>query len=236
MSDPAVPGSINFREVVGIPATSGVVRPGVLFRSGNLAGLDDAGVRAIAELGIRQVIDLRADDEVTRDPSRVPESATIQRVPIFLGSVSSFFSSDVSLTGLYRAMITESGERIVQVIRALIADRPAVVHCTVGKDRTGVSVALILAAVGAEEDAIVADYARTEALLPEERNRQVLARLRAAHPEAQHLADLATRSPAPVMREFLAWVREQYGSVPEYLAGHGLTEAELIELRDVLVT
>ena len=39
------------------------------------------------------------------------------------------------------------------------------VHCTAGKDRTGVAIALLLDAVGAERDAVVADYAASEANL-----------------------------------------------------------------------
>ena len=52
-------------------------------------------------------------------------------------------------------------------MRGIIADQPVLVHCTVGKDRTGVTVALTLAAAGVDDDeAVVADYARTEELLP----------------------------------------------------------------------
>ena len=162
-----VSGALNFRDVGGLPASGGVTRAGVLFRSGNLAGLDDAGRDALVGLGIRRVVDLRADDEVAVEPSRVGglDLETI-RIPLFLGSVASFFVEDRSLADVYRGLVDESADRMVAVARAVIAGAPALVHCTVGKDRTGVAVALLLDAVGVEHDAIVADYARTEAMLP----------------------------------------------------------------------
>jgi protein-tyrosine phosphatase len=110
------------------------------------------------------------------------------------------------------------------------------VHCTVGKDRTGVTVALTLAAAGVDEDQVVADYARTEGLLPQGRNRQIVEWLRKSHPEAVHLEDLATKSPAPVMRALLAGVGEAYGTPADYLRAHGLGDDELTELRRILIT
>ncbi len=59
-----VPGALNFRDVGGLPAGSGATRPRVLFRSGNLARLTGEGCRALADLGVRRIVDLRADDEV----------------------------------------------------------------------------------------------------------------------------------------------------------------------------
>ena len=231
-----VSGALNFRDVGGLPASGGVTRAGVLFRSGNLAGLDDAGRDALVGLGIRRVVDLRADDEVAVEPSRVGglDLETI-RIPLFLGSVASFFVEERSLADVYRGLVDESADRMVAVARAVIAGAPALVHCTVGKDRTGVAVALLLDAVGVEHDAIVADYARTEAMLPARRNARVLAYLRSVHPDARHLEDLATRSPAPVMHELLEDVRERFGSGAGYLVAHGLRVDEVDALAEILI-
>jgi len=234
--DPLVSGAVNFRDVGGLPAGTGVTRSRMLFRSGNLAQLDAAGVTSLGGLGIRRIIDLRADEEVTRSPSRVEGLDLVtQRVPLFLGSVASFFAEDVSLEEMYRRLVEDSAAGVVEVVRGIVTDQPVLVHCTVGKDRTGVTVALTLAAVGVDEDAIVADYARTEGLLPAVRNRRVVELLRSMHPSAVHLEDLATRSPAPVMRALLGSVAERHGSAGDYLRAHGLSDGELTELRRVLV-
>ena len=233
---PLVSGADNFRDVGGLRAGARRTRTGVLYRSGNLAGLDDAGVSALRALGIRRIIDLRADDEISHAPSRIEGLDIVtQRVPLFLGSVESFFADDVGLDEMYRRLVVDSSGGVVDVVRGIIADQPVVVHCTVGKDRTGVTVALALAAAGVDEDEVVADYARTEGLLPQWRNRRVVEWLRSMHPAAVHLEDLATRSPAPVMRAMLAEVREDYGSPAEYLLASGLSREELAELGRVLV-
>jgi protein-tyrosine phosphatase len=159
-----------------------------------------------------------------------------QRVPLFLGSVASFFADDISLEEMYRRLVDDSADGVVQVVRGIVADQPVLVHCTVGKDRTGVTVALALAAAGVDTDAVIADYARTEALLPRWRNARVVEKLRSMHPGAVHLEDLATRSPAPVMRDLLADIGARYGSAAGYLRAQGMGDDELAELRRVLIT
>jgi protein-tyrosine phosphatase len=231
-----VPGALNFRDVGGLPASGGVTRDGVLFRSGNLARVGEAGRTALHGLGVRSIVDLREDDEIAFEPTDLGDlPIAVQRVPLFAGSLASFFEADVTLGALYRALIDGSGAAIVDVVRRVVADAPVLVHCTVGKDRTGVVVALTLAAAGVEEEAIISDYARTEALLPPERNARVLSYLQRSHPEARNLVDLATRSPAPVMRALLAELREQYGAPVEFLRAQGLHDDELAELRRVLI-
>lgn len=232
----SVPGTLNFRDVGGLSAGASVTRDGVLFRSGNLAQLPEDGRGALAALGLRRIVDLREDDELLRDPSLI-EGLGIDtvRAPLFLGSTASFFTNDVSLAEMYRGLVDDAATRIVEVVRAVLADQPVLVHCTVGKDRTGVTVALILSAVGVDRDAVVADYARTETLLPAERNERVVEFLRQMHPEAVHLEELATRSPAPVMQGLLDDLTVRYGAPVEYLRAHGLTDDEIIELRRVLL-
>lgn len=234
--DPVVPGAVNFRDVGGLPVGDSRTRAGMLFRSGNLAQLDEGGVAALADLGIRRIIDLRADDEVAYAPSRLGDLAIpTRRVPLFLGSVASFFADDIPLAEMYRRIVDDSADRVVEVVRGILADQPVLVHCTVGKDRTGVTVALTLAAAGVQSEAIVADYARTEALLSEWRNTRVVAMLRSMHPGAVHVEELATRSPAPVMRDLLAGVTARYGSPTDYLRANGMRDDELVELRRILI-
>lgn len=234
---PVVPGAINFRDVGGLPAGERVTRPGVLFRSGNLARLGDGDREALRGLGLRRIIDLRDDAEVAAEPSQV-EGLDVQtvRAPLFLGSAASFFLEDISLAGMYRALVDTAADRIVEVVRAVLDDQPVLVHCTVGKDRTGVTVAVMLSAVGVDPDSVIADYARTETLLPPERNARVLAFLRQMHPDARHLEDLATRSPAAVMHDLLTDLGHRYGSAGDYLRAHGVADDELRELRRALLT
>ncbi|UWF78255.1 tyrosine-protein phosphatase [Microbacterium neungamense] len=228
-----IPGVHNIRDVGGIPAGASRIREGVLYRSGQLARLTPEG-SALLSRRVRRVIDLRDDAEVAAEPSALT-GLPVTRIPLFLGSVSSFFTEDMSLADMYRHLVEDAAPRLVEAIRVLAEGEPTLVHCTVGKDRTGVTVALALSAVGADRDAVVADYALTASLLPETRTRAVIEYLKAHMPDARHAIDLATASPAPVMRELLEEIDRRHGSVAGYLRAGGMSQGELDRLRAALV-
>lgn len=228
-----IEGVNNVRDVGGMPADGGRIRSGVLLRSGQLSAATTAGAVELRRR-VSHIVDLRDGEEVAAEPSEI-EGPDTTHLPLFLGSVRSFFEADTSLDGLYLHLLEESAERLVAAIRIIAKGEPTLIHCTVGKDRTGVTVALALAAVGADREAIIEDYALTESQLPPERSRRILAYLRDQHPEAVHAAALATQSPAPVMRALLEGVDERWGSAAGYLRANGMTDAELTDLRRALV-
>ncbi|QMU97797.1 tyrosine-protein phosphatase [Microbacterium esteraromaticum] len=229
----AVGGVANIRDVGGMAAGSSRVRAGVLFRSGHLAQLTAEG-GAILSGRVRHVVDLRDDIEVEREPSALTGVPTT-RIPLFLGSVGSFFAQNMDLAAMYRHLIDESAPRLVDAVRVIAAGEPTLVHCTVGKDRTGVTVALALSAVGADRDAVVSDYALTASQLPPERNRAIVQYLRAHLPDATNAVELATASPAPVMAALLADIDARYGSIAAYLRQAGMSQAELDALSAALL-
>lgn len=228
-----IDGLWNVRDVGGIRTSTGVIREGRLLRSANLAKVTASGAKDLASR-IDHIIDLRADDEVYADPSVVDGPMTTH-LPLFHGSVVSFFEEDASLETLYRHLLHESGDRLVSALRIIAKGERTLVHCTVGKDRTGVTVALALDAVGADRDAIVADYALTASQLPAERNRRIAEFLRAQHPEALNAIQLATESPAPVMEAILQMIDAEWGSSTEYLRAHGFSDADRESLVRALV-
>ncbi|WP_341934879.1 tyrosine-protein phosphatase [Microbacterium sp. LWO14-1.2] len=228
-----IDGVTNVRDVGGMPAEGGRIRSGILLRSGQLSGATTSGADALRHR-VNRIVDLRDGEEVAAEPSEI-EGPETTHLPLFLGSVRSFFESDTSLDDLYLHLLEESGDRLVAAIRVIAEGEPTLVHCTVGKDRTGVTVALALSAVGADRDAVIDDYALTESQLPAERSRRIAAYLRSQHPEAVHAVALATQSPAEVMRTLLAVVDERWGSAAGYLRANGMTDAELAALRSTLV-
>ena len=101
---------------------------------------------------------------------------------------------------------------------------PVLVHCAAGKDRTGVVVALALAAAGVGASAIIADYVRTG-----ERIGAIMARLRAS---ATYAADLEASATSPASRAPSAWavlevLDERYGGPSGWLAAQGFDPARL---------
>lgn len=228
-----IPGVANLRDVGGMPAGRSRIRSGVLFRSGQLAGLTPEG-DVLLRARVRHVIDLRDDAEVLAEPSAFT-GIPVTRIPLFLGSVGSFFAADMNLAGMYRHLVDDAAPRLVDAIRIIAQGQPTLVHCTVGKDRTGVTVALALSAVGADRDAVVADYALTASQLPVARTQAIVGYLRTHMPDARNAVELATASPAPVMAELLAGIDECHGSVAGYLKEAGLTDDELRALRTALL-
>lgn len=229
-------GVVNFRDLGGLPAGAGVTRPGVLFRSGALSRLDEGGRRELQRLGIRRIVDLRSDEEVEHEPSHT-EGLGIEtvRALMFVGSVASFVAQGLTLEEAYAQLLDGSGACIARVVTQLAEGHPTLVHCAIGKDRTGVSVAVTLAAAGVDEDAIVADYAATEAQLPQDRAEQVLEWLTRTHPGDSSLEELYLRSPARAMTATLHHLRQRHGGASAYLRTHGVGDAQLAQLRKRLL-
>jgi protein-tyrosine phosphatase len=72
-------GAWNFRDVADGTAA---LRPGRLYRSGELSRLDDDGRDTLCRLGITDVADLRATREVTRrGPGLVPDGVEVHLLP-----------------------------------------------------------------------------------------------------------------------------------------------------------
>jgi len=105
------------------------------------------------------------------------------------------------------------------------------VHCTAGKDRTGVAVALILDAVGVDRDAVVADYAVSERNLAGPWADRMLAGIeQMGAPLTPELRELVTGTPPAAIERALAWL-DEHGGAAAYLRSGGLTDAELGALR-----
>ncbi|UKA69004.1 tyrosine-protein phosphatase (plasmid) [Arthrobacter sp. FW306-05-C] len=236
----AVEGTYNFRSAGGYAASGRTVREGKLFRSDGLHQLTDAGRAHLAELGIRRVIDLRDRTELEQSPSRL-EGLPIEsrHNPIFDSGKIPGAADSVTLQDIYGLMISLYAQRLTDAVR-LIADSgadPVLVHCTAGKDRTGVVIALALLAAGVDREHVIRDYAATEANLAGDWSEMMLAAL-AKHPglEAvgENLREIISASPAAVLSTTLNLVEESYGSAEGLLTAHGFSNADLQRLRDVL--
>ena len=180
MTDPAWPHIINFRDAGGCPGAGGrLVKKGLVFRGSHLNGAADDDMAKLAALNIGLVFDLRSVHEAGERPDRVPAGAQYRRVsgvPSMDHSareslswdelIVHLSSSDEALTaaetfqyGVYAEMIRTS-----EAFKALLGEllthpgRPVFVHCSAGKDRTGVATAILLTLLGVSHDDVLADY------------------------------------------------------------------------------
>ena len=167
----SVDGAPNFRDIGGYETADGRrVRYGKLFRSGMLVGVSDEGVAALEALGIRTVVDLRTQVEVDAlGPDRLPDGVRVVhiRVPsagadpmVVEAFKTGHFPYLPDLVSVNRAYITDDAAEFGDLLTLLAdtANLPTVVHCLGGKDRTGVSTALLLTILGVPWPTVRQDY------------------------------------------------------------------------------
>lgn len=236
----AVEGTYNLRSTGGYAAGSRTVRHGKLFRSDGLHGLTTAGRAQLVELGIRRVIDLRDQTELEQSPSRLDGlPIDVRHNPIFDAGRVPGAADSITLQDIYALMISLHAQRLADAVR-LIAESgtdPVLVHCTAGKDRTGVVIALALLAAGVDRRQVVRDYEATAANLAGEWTEKMLAAV-TKHPRlgavGESLREIITASPAAILSTTIDLVEENYGSARDLLSTHGFSEADLQRLTDVL--
>ncbi|WP_353810276.1 tyrosine-protein phosphatase [Agromyces sp. SYSU T00194] len=234
-----IPGTVNFREVGPLPAATGTVREGVLFRSDALHALGDPGRQALRDLGVGIVIDLRDEYEVANRPDDLDGlDVELLRLPVFEGSGASAGQPGITLDALYARIVTQHTGVVIDALREIArADgRSVIVHCTAGKDRTGVVTALALLAVGVDRDLVLDDYASTEQYLAGPWLEQMVAMLgEYGVADSPGLRMLMGGSPREALASALDLIDHRHGSTREYLLAGGLTLDELAALERVLV-
>lgn len=229
-----VPGTYNFREVA-----PGVLAPGVLYRSDALHRLDRAGRRRIREFGIGTVLDLRSTiDRGVSGRDRLRGTGAV-RVGIPIDGTPRRIDLDtISLSGVYRTILSRHRSALGRIVREIAAsDGAVVVHCTAGKDRTGLVVALVLEAIGIDRAVTLADYAATAANLEGEWTERMLRKARTFRVRiTDEVVAVLTGSPSQVLADALDWIDDDYGGVSVYLAGAGVDDTVLTALRDKLLS
>ena len=219
--DLLVGGLVNIRDLGGLPTRDGRrVRTGQLLRSDSLGGLTDDGVTMLTRtVGVRLVLDLRTPEECRREGIAPLGSFGVGYRNVPLVPQSALTEQDAAaglatnLLDDYLAHLDVSGGVLIEGFEMLAggAALPAVVHCTAGKDRTGIFVGLLLDLLEVEREEIVADYAATAPNMV-----TVLERIRSsAFFQANGLAQAPSwifEAEPETMRSFLQVVDERFGS------------------------
>ncbi|MBS9372395.1 tyrosine-protein phosphatase [Rhodococcus sp. B50] len=225
-----VDGVFNVRSVSGPYLT-----PGRLFRSATLDHMTDEGRKTLEQNGIRTVIDLRDNRE--RPGNTATASWNVLHHPLYDPVTGPPRSGEI--TAIYRALLDERGSALTDAVRALAySPAPALVHCTAGKDRTGLVVAVAAAAVGVPDSAILDDYSRSGPRLRpyrEDAVRVLLSDLALDPAQYAESVELHLDSPASALQSALDHIRRRHGSVTGYLEAHGFTTDDLAALRTLLL-
>ncbi len=223
---------VNVRDLGGLRCGTGTLRSGVLVRASMIGTLSPDGLAEVHAHGIRTVIDLRWPDEVARQPSFFADGMSYRNVPVDAGLRLKLHEH--ALAGAMQeqiAVLAQPDSGLRDAIEAIAAAEPAiVVHCQAGRDRTGIVIALLLAAIGVTTEDIVGDYCASDVELASEYER-----FGVDHPEvvpviAEHVAHRAW-----VVAELLKATESGYGGAAGYLAHMGVSPGSIARLRAMLV-
>jgi protein-tyrosine phosphatase len=215
----------------GYPTTDGAyTRWRSLLRADDLAQLSELGLQALADYGVRTILDLRWPEEATRHPSPVPER--LPELHYARISLLTYTEDEWRLRArdaakeLWKCVVLEHVRAELRHVLGFIAaapPEPLLFHCVAGKDRTGLIAALLLALADATPAAIAYDYTVSSENLREGYLRR--------YPDTERERILeALRCPAEGAYNMLAFL-EGVGGVRGYLTQIGLSAAEITRLR-----
>ncbi|MQS13000.1 tyrosine-protein phosphatase [Streptomyces kaniharaensis] len=219
-----IPGVRNFRDAGGI----GALRRGVLYRSGSFHTLTEEGARRLKALGLRTVIDLRSPFELEVWPDLWHcldhETLNLPTLPANREDLDRPWPEDQA--ELYPFMAETAGPSLAATVRRLATPGalPAVVHCAVGKDRTGLTIAVLQSLLDASEADITAGFLLSNA---------GLGLLDGPTPYRDETGTERVSRPvyAALLASALAWIGTHHGSISGYLRAHGVTDEDLSALR-----
>lgn len=157
-------GCNNVRDLGGLGGQLGRTRPGVVVRADNVAKLGPKGWRAARDYGIRTIIDLRSYEECASDLRLKPPDFNLSHVPLEDLAAEDFWDDVRERLGTPRyfsAFLRRFPERTAAVVEAL-AQSPTggiVIHCGLGRDRTGIAAIVLLTLAEVDHSSIADDYA-----------------------------------------------------------------------------
>ncbi|MGB0388660.1 MAG: tyrosine-protein phosphatase [Ardenticatenaceae bacterium] len=243
-------GATNFRDLGGYRTIDGRrVAWGRVYRSSQLSALSDKDLKYLLNLGLKQVCDLRTMREVALQPDRLPEELGYLHSPVHRAEEFPIRQRDVlfkrdrlreAWTKMYIDLLIDQKAQAFGNLLRRFADAeqlPIVFHCTAGKDRAGITSALLLLALGVPEEVVVADYSLSNLHYAQlsQKVQQRLPQIGWVGISIDQFQPFLEANPA-TLRATLAHIRTKYGSVLAYLHHAAALDHEVIaRLKDNLL-
>lgn len=246
--DGGIPGAVNLRDLGGYASRLGRglrVRQGRVFRSGITHQIEAEGLNRLARhYGIRRILDLRSDRECERDGLLSADSHGIEvhRYPVYGTTAVTpggereryalMVRREYDWADRYRVLASEFPQSFVELIASLAREggTPAIFHCSAGRDRTGVTAALLLEVLGVTREDIATDYAMTGERLAPHVWRYAHIRDSMGFSDAE-IVELFRTEPEDMLR-FLSWLSEAHDGAEAYLLRHGMQADDIRSLRE----
>jgi len=244
---------LNFRDIGGLPTEAGgILRPGIIFRSEGPANFEPIHREELGALGIRLVCDLRADAERAKDPNDWAAGARLLNLDITadlrvqtndgwmaLKNDPTPQAARKALLNNYSAIPGAIRPHLRELITAIVeGETPVFIHCTAGKDRTGVMMALLLKALNVSDDLVFADYLRSDIFA---QNLRLRGGIHEQFEEtfnfrpSEALIDAMIGVDLAMLNAALGAVKRDWGSVEGYFAAANIDAPLLARFRETLV-
>ena len=168
-------GINNIRDLGTTVVNEGRIKKHKILRSPCLDEITQRDVNILVnKYKLKTIIDLRTDWEVQDNPDVDIFGINYIHMPIFNKSApgithektSNGIEHSVDFSQMYAQMIQgdclENVSQIIKTIMNLSREEYAVlIHCTEGKDRTGLIIAILLLILGANKETVIEDYLLT---------------------------------------------------------------------------
>lgn len=217
-------GGFNFRDLGGYRTRDGRhVKWGKILRSDDLHNLTSADLDYLASIPVNTIVDFRSPAEISQAPDRLPSSdANRYELSITPGDMSNAVDymnlSEDQVGQLMKDMniMFVSDPQFVLKYKQFFAllqqesNAPLMFHCTAGKDRTGMGAALVLYALGVDDETIMEDYTLSNVYLRGKYDDII--------DDYPNLKPLMTVDPA-FLQAGIDRIRDDHGTVENFLSG-----------------
>ncbi|KAL4739033.1 protein-tyrosine phosphatase-like protein [Aspergillus similis] len=252
-----IDGVFNVRSFGGYPSNlkpNCFTRDSIIYRSGHLRDITPRGTRQIRDLGISAIIDLTNSGETK---ALFAGTSSLNQCRVLSFPLAKHGFTVQQLADKYKRYLEEGekaiaegylkllieGHQVIRDILSLIRDNPDdvfLVHCAMGKDRTGVVFAVLLSLAGVSDDAIADEYSRSESAL-EAALPEIAAAIKKAIPtvtdgEALKRASIVIQTRKEAMLLMLQMVVERFGGMVHYLENCCGVRKDDIELLQASLT
>jgi protein-tyrosine phosphatase len=234
----------NIRDLGGYStATGGQTRWKSFLRADHFQSWTPETRQALVDYGVKLVIDLRAPHELKIHPNSFSQSEQITylNLPLLTDELDlhpRFRKLRDEMTDnheMYVFMLEESKHNVGNIFTTIATHnaQTTLFHCFAGKDRTGLVAALLLNLADVEDNTISEDYALTGEYLTD-RIAQVIENAAKQGEDAARLALLFASTPHSILNT-IQYLREQYGTIPNYLQACGVSDVHINTLRALMV-
>ncbi|KAG9323001.1 hypothetical protein KVV02_007431 [Mortierella alpina] len=249
----AVGGVLNFRTVgdIWIPSTTdgtmNYLRPGIIYRCADISKPTAEGIKVLEALNIRDVFDLRSNSETERRGTFESENIKRHHIPVFSEidyspaqiavRFTMYLGGTEGFSEAYMSMMPNIRQFLPPILDHIVNKRtPFIVHCTAGKDRTGVVCALLQMICGVDEEQIAWEYELTSRCMAikEEDVNFLKATIGEGSSDEKVRGVLSTNE--EYMFRFLERFHSTYGTINEFLTNElDMTEEQINAVRDALL-